>query len=61
MQFQQSGIVYTQIEIEVSNQNYSNASEIAVGRHTPIFWLKTMYYIRAGRSRNNWITVFFKY
>ena len=47
MQFQQSGAVYTQIGIELSNQSYSNGSATTVNRHTPLLWTKTMYCIGA--------------
>ena len=50
MQLQQSGTVYTQIEIEVSNQSYSNASATAVNRHNPILWTKTMYFMKANMN-----------
>ena len=50
IQFQQSGTVYTQILIEVSNLRYSNASATAVRKRTPLPWTKTMYCIRADMS-----------
>ena len=43
MQSQQSGTVYTQFEIKVSNQGYSNASATTVIRHTPLRWTKVKY------------------
>ena len=50
MQFQQSGTVYTQIGIEVSNQSYSNASATAGSGYTPLLLTEMMYCIRANMN-----------
>ena len=47
MRFQQSGTVYMQNGIEVSNQKYSNISATAVSRHTSLLWTEIRYCIKA--------------
>ena len=52
MRFHQSGTVYTQIDFEVSNKSYSNASATTVSRHTPLIWTEIKYCIRADMNIN---------
>ena len=50
MRFQQSGTVYAQFGMEISNQIYSNVSATAASWYTPLFWTEMMYCIRADMS-----------